>query len=410
MRKLFAVTRHEFRAAAANKTFVIMTLLGPFLILAVTVLPSLMAQDPAAVGGGKPLAVVVRDDAAWDALSAGLSAQGLEALRVADPQSGKDAVLDGAYAGLVELPDAWPEQASRFYSRSGTEAALYGTVEAILGSYATEIKVRRFGLSQEQAASLLSRPGIDVVKLGADRSEESKTQDDFMGIMFTAIGFVMLIYMTVLLYGQMIGRSVVLEKTNKTVEIMLSSVSPRELMTGKILGLGLAGLLQYAVWLLMAAGMIRFVGPALHLAMPAAVSISNFLWLALFFVLGFFLYASAYAALGAAAEDEQHLGQLAWPLLFFLIVPMVTISAMVMNPGNPLAMFMSFFPLTSPIVMLVRILVSMPAWWELAICIGLLLSSVWAMSAFAAKVFRVGILMSGKRHKLSEIIRWSAMR
>lgn len=408
MHRLIAVTRREFRAAAANKTFAVMTLLGPFLILAVTVLPTLLANNPASMGGGKPIAVVSVQEGAVSYLSTGLQSQGLSLIRLAETAAAKDAVLAGEYAGLVELPAAWPSEAARFYSKSGTEAPLYGTVEGLLGAYATELKVRAFGLSQEQAASLLSRPGMDVIKLGAGRSEESKTQDDFMGILFTAIGFVMLIYMTVLLYGQMIGRSVVQEKTNKTVEIMLSSVSTRELMFGKILGLGLAGLLQYAVWTVMAAAMIKFVGPALHLSLPSAVTMGNFSWLALFFVLGFFLYAAGYAALGAAAEDEHHLGQLAWPLLFFLIVPMVSISSFVMNPGSPFALILSFFPMTSPIVMLVRILVSPPAWWELAICIGLLALSIYGMAVLAAKVFRVGILMTGKRHKLSEILKWSA--
>ncbi len=208
----------------------------------------------------------------------------------------------------------------------------------------------------------------------------------------------------------MIGRSVVQEKTNKTVEVLLSSVSARALMFGKILGLGLAGLVQYAVWIGMGTFALKVLGPALGVGLPGSVTMQSFFWLALFFVLAYFLYAAGYAALGAAAEDEHHLGQLAWPLIIFLIVPMVLISTMVMNPSGPLVMALSFFPMTSPIVMLVRVLVSTPAWWELALCLGLLVGTIYGIAILGAKIFRVGILMSGKRPNIGEVLRWVRVR
>ncbi len=410
MRKLLAVAKREFKAATANKTFVIMTILGPFFIFAITVLPTLLTNNPTVMGSGKTVALYTADPALSDFLAGAIEGQGMSLLRVTDSQEAKDLVLAGEYAGYVEVPASWPDDEARYFTKTGTEATVYGSIGAILGSYATQERVREAGLSQEQAQRLLSRPELRVIKLGANQSEETKTEEDFLGILLTALTFVMLIYMTVLLYGQMIGRSVVQEKTNKTVEIMLSSLSSRDLMFGKIAGLGLAGLVQYAVWVGMGVLMVTVVGPAFGLSLPAAVSVANFLWLVVFFILAYFLYAAGYAALGAAAEDEHHLGQLAWPLILFLVIPMVLISTMVMNPGSPLVMALSFFPLTSPIVMLVRLLVSAPAWWELALCIGLLLLTVYGIAAFGAKIFRVGILMTGKRPKIGEILRWLRVR
>ncbi len=410
MRKLLAIAKREFRAATGNKTFVIMTILGPFILLALTVLPSMLSTNTAVMSSGKPMAISVDDQLVSRFLTSALDGQGVETVAVTDLAATKEKVLAGDYAGYVEIPAAWPDEETRYFTKSGTEAILFSTIENVLASYATQERIKEAGLTPEQATRLLSRPSFRVIKLGANQSEETKTQDDFMGILFTALSFVMLIYMTVLLYGQMIGRSVVQEKTNKTVEIMLSSVSTRDLMFGKILGLGLAGLFQYAVWIIMGVLMIKVVGPAFNLSLPTAVTIDSFLWLVLFFILAFFLYAAGYAALGAAAEDEHHLGQLAWPLIIFLIVPMVLISPMVMSPGSPLVVGLSLFPLTSPIVMLVRVLVSTPAWWEIALCLVLLVASIYGLAVFGAKIFRTGILMSGKRPKLGEIIRWARVR
>jgi ABC-2 type transport system permease protein len=210
----------------------------------------------------------------------------------------------------------------------------------------------------------------------------------------------------VLLYGQMIGRSVVKEKLSKTVDVMLSSVLPKQLLFGKILGIGAAGILQYAFWILVAAGLIGFLGPAFDISLPEAINLTNFLYMAAFFITAYFLYASAYAALGSAAEDEQHLGQLAWPLLLFLIVPLVMISPIVMNPSSTLIRVLSLFPMSSPLVMLVRVLVEPPPAWELILCFALLLVAIYLFATLAAKIFRTGILMTGKRPTIGEIVRW----
>lgn len=410
MRRLIAVTKREFKAAAANKTFVVMTVLGPFLILAITVLPTLLNNDPTIASSGKPVAVYAEREDAGAYLGAAFESQKIPSLRVDDAARAKERVLSGEYAGLVEVPALWPDVEARYYSATGTDAALFGTSQGVLSALATELRVAEAGLSPEAAARLLSRPGFRVVKLGADLSEVTKTDQDFMAVLFTALSFVMMIYMTVLLYGQMIGRSVVQEKTGKTVEVLLSSLSSRDLMFGKILGLGLAGMLQYGVWMGMGVLMIKVVGPLFSLSLPAAVTVGNFGWLLFFFLLAFFLYAAAYAALGAAAEDEHHLGQLAWPLIIFLIVPMVMISTMIMNPASPLVVGLSFFPLTAPIVMLVRILVSAPAWWEVAASVAAILLAIAGVGFLGAKIFRVGILMTGKRPTIGEVLRWARLK
>ncbi len=415
MPKLFAVIRHEFKLAAANKTFVVLTILGPFLILAITVLPGLLSMNPKTLSGGTPIAVSGGDAAGLAALEAVAANAGRSLVVMSvdadDARSAAKAkVLDESYAALILLPADWIDAGVTLYTKTGTDAFLYGAVREALGSVARSARAAQSGIDPELARTLVQGVDLSVRKVGGGAVEEEHAESNFETTLFTAMAFVMLIYMTTILYGQLIGRSVVQEKTSKTVEIMLSSLSARELMFGKILGLGIAGLLQYAVWTGMAMLLSKLVLPALGLAAPHAVSAANLGWLVLFFVLAFFLYASGYAAIGAAAEDEHHLGQLAWPLLIFLIIPLVMISSFVMNPGSGLSVALSLFPMTSPIVMLIRILVSPPPLWQIALALSLLAGTIYAMVAFAARIFRVGMLMTGKRATFKEILKWARVR
>ncbi len=262
----------------------------------------------------------------------------------------------------------------------------------------------REGLDPQLIRSLSEKPRLRVLKTTAEDGEEGR---DFMTIMLTCIAFMMLLYMTVLLYGQMIGRSVIREKSSKTVEIILSSVRPRDMMFGKLIGIGAAGLLQYGFWISLALGLSALILPALGIDSTPGITATNMGFLVLFFVLASFLYAACYAAIGSAAEDEQHMGQLGMPLLLFLIVPMIMISFIITNPGSPAVVAFSLFPLTSPLVMLMRILVSTPPALEIALSVIIIASSILLTVIAASRIFRTGILMTGKRHSLGEILRWA---
>jgi ABC-2 type transport system permease protein len=396
---------------AATKTYVVLTLLGPFLIFAVTVLPTLVARNPGSMAGGKPLYVSGATDGLKSNLAQAFSAMDVEILDGSDEKKAKSEAQAGKALAYLKVVDTWPEDASAtWYSKTGTDALLYGMAQAVLVSDARTERIRASGLDPAVIELLTAPAVLEVVKLEEGGGEKAKGESDFIEVLFTSMSFVMLLYMTVLLYGQMIGRSVVTEKTSKTVEIMLSSVTSRQLMIGKILGLGAASMVQYSVWLGMAFLLTTVLGPMFGLVIPRGISPENLLWLVVFFILAFLLYSSAYAALGAASEDEQHLGQLAWPLLIFLIVPLVMIGSLVGNPDSSIAVGLSFFPMTSPIVMLIRILVSPPPASHIALSLAILALSVGGMALLAGKIFRVGILMTGKRARFGEILKWFFVR
>jgi len=320
----------------------------------------------------------------------------------------REGVLAGKFAAALVLDEGWEDEARLpLISKTGTDYELYGQIESALASTCRELRAAASGVDPEVLAWILKTPRVEVKRAGSPGAEAG-----YFGILLTVLSFEMLVYMTVILYGQLIGRSVLQEKTNKTVEIMLSSVSARELLIGKILGPGIAGLLQYSFWILVTLGFAGIAEPFLGLRMPAIVSAANLGWLLVFFAPAFFLYAAAYAALGAGAgaEDEQHLQQLALPIMVCLIFPLSMVGGLVVHPDSSLSIALSFIPLTSPFVMLIRVLVSRPAWWEIGLSYTLLLMSVAAMSLLSAKIFRVGILMTGKKRKLSEILRWLSVK
>ena len=178
-----------------------------------------------------------------------------------------------------------------------------------------------------------------------------------------------------------------------------------ELLFGKILGKALASLLQYGIWVTISAAVLKLIGPRIGISIGVGLSMSTLAYLVLFFILAFFLYCSLYAALGAASEDEQHLGQLAWPVIIFLVIPVVMISSIITTPRAPVIVALSLFPLTAPIVMFLRILVGAAEPWEILVSIGLIVATTAAVIWLSARIFRVGILMTGKRFKFLEVLR-----
>ncbi len=405
-KKVKIIAQHEFRSIVHTKTFLIVTILGPLLIFAVTVLPSLLTRGADDVQEGKVIAVYGASNEVMQALQEAFFPQGVSIAGAEDLESYKEELLNNdALQGVVEIAgDITKIEHFTYYSKSGTDYTYSQMISSIIGNIAVAARLEDAGYSQEEFRELSRVPHVIMKKITS--SGESEGEDMFTVIM-TAISFIMLLYMSTLLYGQMIGRSVVTEKTSKTVEVLLSSARPTEIMAGKIIGIGSAGILQYLIWI-SAALIIQIVFR--DLSLPSSFSITTLILLFLFFIAAFALYASIYAALGAAAENEQNLGQLAWPLIIFLVIPMVMISNFVMNPGSALSLILSYFPMTSPMVMFIRVMVDTPSGWELLLCFAILLASIAGAVWVSSRIFRVGILLTGKKGSIKEIMKWIRYR
>ncbi len=398
--KLLTMIKFNYRRTAMKKSFIVITILGPVLILAMTVLPSILTEKSLDSFSGAEVEIYGGNPAVVEAIIAS-SSEILTLSKSEDLELSRQRAAENGIDGLLVLPDD-PLSSNElvFYTSNASDIMLTETVRNVVGQIVTSMRISGEGLDPVKVASLTAKPRLDVIQL--KKGGEEKEAQDFTSFIYSAIAFIMLLYMTTLLYSQMIGREVVGEKTSKTVEVMLSSVKPVTLMLGKILGLGLAGISQYVVWIAASLLLIKVVGPVFNLSMPSVFSVDMLGYLVLFFLLAFFLYSCLYAATGALAEDEQSMGQLQMPMLIPLILPMVMISYFVMNPDSGISLFFSLFPLTSPMVMFVRLMVGQPPVWQIALCVLILIVSIAGVAIASGKIFRQAILMTGKAKSLKD--------
>ncbi len=262
------------------------------------------------------------------------------------------------------------------------------------------------GLDVEDLLATAPVSVINVSETGEARSQA----------VFEAVSFIVafLFYMILLIYGQMIVRSILEEKTSDIVEVMISSVRPWELMLGKIVGVGAVGLAQIGVWTLVLslAALFGTTSAAAALAEAgvdlAAISIpwGTIFTVLLFFVLGYLLYAGMFAGAGATISSETDAQQVALPITLLIIVPFIAVQGIIESPNAPWAVVFSLVPFFSPLTMTPRILITSVPAWQIAASLALLAASVLGAAWVAGRIYRIGILMKGQRANLPEVIRW----
>ena len=401
---MWLVARKELAMTAGTKAYLITTLAGPFLMVALIAVLALLMRDmfeDASSVEGRTLAFVASGPL-LPAIREELTPLGV-AIEQARNESGlADRVRAGEMDGYVVFPDdPLGPTGPRYVSDDVANLALREVVATAIGRTVVRQRLANAGLDAEQIIALTRHPRMQVFAL----AEEGEVEQDFAGTFFTIVAFLILLYMMILLYGQALGRAILTEKTGKTVEIMLSSLRPSALMAGKLLGKGLAGLIQFCVWVLIGIAVIEVLSPRLGIPIPPFVRAGNLAALVGFFALGFLLYSTAFAMAGAIASDEQNFSQLLWPVIVVLVVPMVLMSGLLSAPDGPLAVALSLFPGTAPVVMFMRVIIGEPgALQVMAAVAGVLLVTVLGVWA-AAKVFRLGILLTGKKGTLGEIVR-----
>ena len=288
------------------------------------------------------------------------------------------------------------------------DMVLRESVERALARAGTKERLRDQGVDP----AVYEKARLTVNLDPREASEKVTSEDDKnVGVNLAVSGVLFfLIYISIFIYGAFIMRGVLEEKNNRIVEVIISSVKPTTLMLGKIIGIGFVGLTQYAVWGLFAftltlpgiVGLMGVAGGAIP-SIPGATILA----FVVFFLLGYFLYAGLYAALAAPFNTEQEAQQLVMiPGMMLILASMMWFFAF-NSPDGTLARVLSLFPFTAPLLMFMRISVQPPPAWEIALSIGILLLSIWGVAWFAGRVYRVGILMYGKKPTLPEIIRWA---
>lgn len=419
LRRIWAILRREYLLRVKNKWFLITTFGFPLLIIGVAFLPGLLMMD----GEGEPVRIGIVDrvgigDVGLPALLLDQDSSFLARPAPVPPGSRRDELAGSLRASEFE---AYVVLDSTFLrggqvtvlTRSDMAADTRRALREGIRQAAVRAHVRTAGIGPSEAEAIYrsSRLGLSVARVDA---EEARSRELYGAI---ALFFTFLLYMLFIVYGQMIMRGVLEEKTSEIAEVLVSSVRPWELMLGKILGIGSMGLTQIAIW---AAALAIAAGYGLAASAPALAEagidvsalsvpvVSLGLAFLIFFILGYFLYASMFAAVGAIVGEEGEIQQVAFFPMLFIIVPFVlafaAIEAGTLDSGWMVGS--SLFPFFTPILMLVRITMGTTATWEVALSLVLLVLTTLAVAWLAGRIYRVGILMTGKRPTLPELLRW----
>jgi ABC-2 type transport system permease protein len=313
-------------------------------------------------------------------------------------------VLEKKIDGYLVLDPALLEKGRvEYYSTSVSEWIAFSQLESSINRIQLRRKIANRGLPPALAKELETRLDLKPFKVTSKGSTEEKGA----GIL-TALIFLIIMYSTFFMYGFQNLRGVIEEKTNRIVEIVIASVRPTELMLGKILGIGLVGLTQYGVWCLLAMN-LSLPGIAGMIAGDAGVPqipLSMIGYFILFFLLGYFLYASVYTAIGAPFNTDQEAQQLSMIPTMLIVGAMAVYPTVMNSPNGAVSVFASLFPFTAPLIMFLRTSIAEPPPWQVLLSIAILVGSTLAMAWVAGRIYRVGILMYGKKPTIPEILRW----
>ena len=258
------------------------------------------------------------------------------------------------------------------------------------------------GVNATQAETLLKPLKLETVRLEAGK--ETKANDK--GMFFAVFAMVMLLYTAVIFYGVSVMRAVLEEKNSRVMEVLLSSATSTQLMAGKLIGVGAVGLTQIGIWILMAG---VYAVPALAAsASMGEINIAplTLIFFAIFFLLGYLLFSSVYAAIGAVITSEQEGQQMQFIIILPLIISVFMMGPVMRAPDAPIAVWTSMVPFFAPVLMYMRIAVHPPPAWQIALSLALLVGTIAGMLVLCARIYRIGILMYGKRPTLPEIMKW----
>lgn len=287
-----------------------------------------------------------------------------------------------------------------FTPRSSGQDPLRGTLAAALGPVLMREQLAHRGIVASDADTLL-RP-VTILATRPPHPENNQSAEVSVTLLF------FLMYLVIMLYGMNVARSIIEEKTSRIFEVMLATIRPQEMMAGKILGVGSVGLTQVGIWiaaiLLVSRSSIAIIpgGQSLHLDLTAAQLVYFFVY----FILGYAFYSSIAAALGAMTNSEQELQQLNLFLVLPLVACFVPLMSVLTNPDSRLARVLALFPPFTPLLMYLRVCLGHPAAWEIALSIVLTSASIYAIVLITSRIYRIGVLMYGKRPNLLEILRW----
>ncbi len=409
---LSIIVSREYLERVQRKSFIISTLLTPLLMLGLMMAPALFAI--LAGPENKTIAVIDRTDAM---IARQLDNEGELNFKVVQGELAElidnadyDAVL------VIEADAVSRPSAIKLYSHEAASMQTEGAISSQLENIIEDERIKAYDI--DNLSQIMKEVKADV-RLETFRISEGDTSETSSIISYiVGITTSLMLYMFIMLYGQMVMTSIIEEKNNRVLEIVVSSVKPNALMMGKIVGIGLVAVTQILIWGIILTACSIWLMPLVSgaaqgaggfdlgaLGSPAYI-LELFGYITLFLIGGYLFYSSIYAAVGSAVDNIQDASQLVSIAVIPIIIGMVVSMSVVQNPASSLAVWTSMIPFTSPMVMMARIPFGIPA-WQIWTSLALLYASFAGMVWLSAKIYRVGIFMYGKKPSFSELIRWA---
>lgn len=409
MTKALAVARWEYLEKVKSKAFLIGLFLTPVIMLAMGILPGIFASQEdektrtigvidADTGVGPEFARRMQDrytlpDGNPNYVVMPLPVtEGPEGLAEAMADAARR-VEEGGLEGFVVLTTK--DSVVEYRSKVVGDFRIGARIETTLRGILEERRVRDLGLDTGILRQIEVPLDVRMIKL----SEKGEEDAGFEKVFIMAYVFLMMLFLLIITSGQMLVRSVIEEKSNRIVEVLVSSCSPTDLMAGKVLGLSALGLTQMAFWAVIGIAVSARFGMVLVDPVQA-------LLLLLYFILGYLFYAAVFIGAGAPFNTEQEAQQITSYLVLFLILPIVLAVPAMKDPGAAWITVLTYVPLLTPTMMALRIPIQMPAWWEIASTTLVMIVSIYGAMVVAGRIFRIGILSTGKSPNLKELLRW----
>ena len=445
MRKFFAIIKREYLQRVRTKFFIVATVLGPVMLVLITVVPLFIATIN--VGGATRLAVIDQTGKIYDRFHNALTREDDEIEPGENSNSGtavnsnqqdqmqrtadlgdtrfeveqvtlegrsleeakrqlNERVRQNELDGYVVIPaDILDGRSGEFYGRNIGDVFTRQTVANALTRAAREQWLAENKIDERLLRQASRRVTLSTTKVSAT-GEEKMAGGGFMFV----FSFGMLIYISVMMYGQIVLGAVIEEKETRIAEILFSSMRSFPLMMGKLVGVSLVALTQLSIWglafllfVLFGTGIIESQGASVNLPHVPPIM---FVYFVLYFLLGYFIYATVYALIGSMVTTTQEGGQLAMPIVLMLVAGFYFVFPIIRSPNSSLAFWASMFPFLAPITMMVRITTETPPAWQIILSLAIGFATVVGLIWLASRIYRVGMLMYGKKATIPEVLRW----
>ena len=413
MHKIWLIIKREYLVRVRKKSFIIMTILGPILMAALLIVPIYLADE-----NQENRIIALNEDANYNLEDSEFIH--FTTIPTSEAELLKTDFSESPFYALLYIEG----ENFTLYSNQQISLSVSKSIERQLEQLIEHEKLKLLGIDLQILEDASTEINITTKIISEDGNTSNSQAEASMGIGFLSG---ILIYMFIFMYGTMVMRGVIEEKTSRIVEVIISSVKPFQLMMGKILGVALVGLTQFVLWILLTiiistvaelafldvnvmATEMNSSDQSVILAQVAELTgginlLQIFLAFIFYFLAGYLMYSALFAAVGSAVDAEADTQQFVLPITIPLILSFVLITPIMENPDGTLAFWMSMIPFTSPVIMMVRLPFGV-ANWELALSIGILIASFIATTWLAGRIYRTGILMYGKKATYREIWKW----